>query len=254
MYHNHYKKGHGGKQLKSEADWRKLIAKYWGLCSLVDTHAGRIIDTLRECDLYEDTIIVFTSDHGDMMGSHRLLTKCVMFEEASAVPMMIKPVGKYETRRVRGPVSQIDLLPTLFALMGEKIPDHVQGHSLKDIVLGDSEPDRDVFIEWNGRNTSLPLRKWVAGQESVSLPGGIDEEQAIAAVEDPVRTIVTQDGWKFNFSPMGEHELYNLIDDPWETRNLYGLETNRGLMKDLAERIRAWQGTTSDGIFLPEVL
>jgi arylsulfatase A-like enzyme len=252
MYHSYYEKGHGGMPLKTEANWRRLIANYWGLCSLVDTHAGRIIDTLRECGLYEDTIIVYTSDHGDMMGSHRLLAKCLMFEEASTVPMMIKPAGRTEARRVKGPVSQIDLLPTLLDLMGGSIPGHVQGRSLKDLVLGDSEPDRDVFIEWNGRDTGVSLRERVAGQESVSLPGGFDEEKAIAAVADSVRTVVSQDGWKFNFSPMGEHELYNLAQDPWETRNLAGVAAHKPLMRDLAERIRAWQGRTSDGISLPE--
>ncbi|MHC4871633.1 MAG: sulfatase-like hydrolase/transferase [Planctomycetota bacterium] len=91
----------------NEEQWKDLIARYWGLCSQVDTHAGRILDTLQECGLADNTIVVFTSDHGDMMGSHRLIAKCVMFEEAVRVPMMIRLPGQKKGARIRGPVSQI---------------------------------------------------------------------------------------------------------------------------------------------------
>ncbi len=253
MYRSYYEKGHGGMSLKTEGDWRRLIANYSGLCSLVDTHAGRIIQTLRECGLYDDTIIVYTSDHGDMMGSHRLLAKCVMFEEAVTVPLIIKPAGDHQPHRVKGPVSQIDLVPTLLDLMDEKIPNHLQGKSLKNLILSGAEPERDVFIEWNGRNTGIPLRERVAGQESISLPKGFDESRASAAIEDQVRTVVTQDGWKLNLSPMGEHELYNLFQDPSETRNLAARPIHTRLMKDLYDRIKQWQEDTSDAISLPEL-
>ncbi len=246
-------KGHGGMPLRTEANWRRLIANYWGLCSLVDTHAGRIIDTLRECGLYDDTVVVYTSDHGDMMGSHRLLTKGVMFEEAVTVPLIVKPAGDHQPHRVRGPVSQIDLLPTLLDLMDERIPGHLEGASLKDFVLEGGQPQRDVFIEWNGRNTGTPPSGGVAGQDSRGLPRGLDETRASAAIVDPVRTIVTRDGWKLNLSPMGEHELYNLFQDPWEKRNLAAMPIHGRLMKGLAERIGAWQERTSDSTSLPQL-
>jgi len=112
--------------LKTEADWRRLRANYWGLNSLVDTHAGTILRTIEDCGLWDDTIIVFTSDHGDMMGSHQLVAKCVMFEEATRVPLLIKPAGRFAPRRVSHPVSQIDLVPTLLDLLGCQVPGHLQ--------------------------------------------------------------------------------------------------------------------------------
>ncbi len=248
---SYYEFGHGGEPLRTEADWRRLISRYWGLCSLVDTHAGTILNTLRECGIYDDTIIVFTSDHGDMMGSHRLLTKCVMFEEATTVPLIIRLPGQTEAKTIKRPVSQIDLLPTLLDLMGEDIPSHVQGKTMRPLIEdGEGTFEDDVFIEWNGRNSGI-WRKRVAGQESVGLPDGIGEEQAIAAIADPVRTIITPDGWKFNCSPMGEHELYNLNDDPLEMRNLANKKGNHPLMRELAARIRRWQDRTADGVQLP---
>ena len=80
---------------KTEADWRRMIANYWGLCSLVDTHVGTILQTLwRNPALADNTIVVYTSDHGDMMGSHRLIAKCVMFEEAVRVPLLVHLPGQ----------------------------------------------------------------------------------------------------------------------------------------------------------------
>ncbi len=100
LYHaGYYANGHSGLPLRTEDDWRRLIANYWGLCSLVDTQFGRVLDTLARCGLMEDTIIIYTSDHGDMMGSHRLLAKCTQFEEAATVPAGAHP----RSRRRRPP-------------------------------------------------------------------------------------------------------------------------------------------------------
>ena len=92
--------------LRTEHDWRRLIARYWGLCSLVDTHVGTILQTLAECRLDENTIVVFTSDHGDMMGSHRLVAKSVLFEEAVRVPLLVRLPGQTRQRRWAPPVSR----------------------------------------------------------------------------------------------------------------------------------------------------
>jgi len=251
---SYHERGHGGFQLRTESDWRKLISNYWGLCSLVDTHVGTILGSLRKYGVYDDTIIVFTSDHGDMMGSHRLLAKCVMFEEAVRVPMIVKLPGRSEGMRVKSPVSQIDLLPTLLDAMGETQPPHLQGKSLMPLMEGEDFDTGDVFIEWNGRDTGLAWSKLVAGQESVGLPQDIPEDRARAAISDSIRTVVTPDGWKFNLSTLGELELYNLNEDPFEKSNLAGRDDLRPLMDELAGRIGEWQRETSDATRLPRSL
>jgi arylsulfatase A-like enzyme len=256
--HAYFERGHSGLPLRTPADWRQMIAHYWGLCSLVDTHVGTILDTLTACGLDEHTIVVYTSDHGDMMGSHRLLAKCVMYEEAVRVPLLIRLppqlAGSLQQRwashRVHTPVSQIDVLPTLLDLMGQPIPSHLQGRSLRAFLEGcDKTSARDVFIEWNGPNNGF-------GDviDSVSIPESMRElaspEAISAAITDPVRTVVTPDGWKFNCSPLGEHELYNLLEDPGETRNLAGRVEMRPRMQELGERIRNWQKQTEDSVEL----
>jgi arylsulfatase A-like enzyme len=256
----YYEQGHSGLPLRTEADWRRMIANYWGLCSLVDTHVGTIMDTLEACGLWENTIVVYTSDHGDMMGSHRLLAKCVMYEEALRVPLLVRLPGhllgqapeQTASRRVTAPVSQIDLLPTLLDLMDCAPPDHLQGQSLRPLIEGDPDaPVEDVFVEWNGHNIGFGD---VIG--SVSVPEAMrdlaSKDEIIAAITDPVRTVITPDGWKFNCSPLGEHELYHLDEDPYEMTNLAARTDMRPRMEELLARICRWQERTGDDVDLLE--
>jgi len=244
--------------LRTEADWRELIANYWGLCSLVDTHVGTILRTLEGYGLADKTIVVYTSDHGDMMGSHRLVAKCVMFEEAVRVPLLVRLPGQTNTRRVRQPVSQIDLVPTLLDLMGEPVQGHLQGKSLKPLLEERADTDKaPVFIEWNGPDTLLGPRRGTP-MEDFSVPDWALEmasrEQIISAVTDPVRTVITPDGWKFSCSPLGEHELYNLDQDPLEVSNLANNHELHPLMNRMAASMRRWQDKTGDTVAIPASL
>jgi len=228
-----HKEGFGGDSLRTESDWRRLVARYWGLVSLVDTHAGRILDKLTECGLEENTVVVFTSDHGDMMASHKLLAKCVEYEEALKVPMLIRAPG-VSPRRVAGRVSQIDLVPTLLELMDEEIPDRLQGKSLAPEIRGE-RPFRaeDVFAEWNSSD--------------------IDPKQTPDpdAPDLAVRTAIDPAGWKLNWAESGESELYNLAADPLETVNLYSRAEHKEIAAKLKEKICAWQERTGDELKLP---
>jgi len=240
-------RGHSGMPLRTREDWQRIIANYWGLCSLVDTHVGIILDTVEACGLGDNTIVVFTSDHGDMMGSHRLLAKCVMFEEAIRVPLMIRLPGRDRGKHVRGPVSQIDIVPTLLDLLGGAAPGHLQGESLREIIEGRYvSRERNVFVEWNGSDTG------VVGDAAgtVRMPGRfsgvVSRDDLAGAVTDPVRTVITHDGWKLNQSPRGEHELYNLTRDPGETENLFGQEKYESVIDRLSDMIRQWRKRTGD--------
>ena len=249
LLREHYRRyGHGVSRLplETENDWRRMIANYWGLCSLIDTHVGTILDTLEQCGRGDDTIVVFTSDHGDMMGSHRLLAKCLMFEEAVRVPFMIRLPGAKKGRRVMGPVGQIDVVPTLLDLMGQPLDDSLQGRSLRPwLEREEARVSEPVFIEWNGPNNGLGDVK-----NDVKIPEWMKDmappDRIRAACKDPVRTVVAADGWKFNCSPLGEHELYRLDQDPYETRNIYA--ENTGVARRLQDLIEQWQQRTGDTV------
>jgi arylsulfatase A-like enzyme len=258
LFREHYRRhgcGSSPAPLDNEVAWRTLIARYWGLCSQVDAAVGRVLKALRRSGQEDDTIIVYTSDHGDMMGSHQLVAKCVMYEEATRVPWLIRLPGQAAQRRIPQPVSQIDMVPTLLDLLGRPRPEHLQGHSLRDVLEGRAEqPGRDVFIEWNGPNCGLGAD--VIGE--VKLPPDVaacaDRATAEKAILDPLRTVVAADGWKLTLSPdLGRHELYNLRDDPLETTNLADRPDMKPRMRDLANRIRDWQEQTCDRVELPPI-
>ena len=255
---------HANKATQSVAGWRDVIARYWGMITLVDRHIGRILDALDASGQAENTVVVFLSDHGDMMGSHRLSGKNVPFEESIKVPLMIRLPGQKEARRVTTRVSHIDLLPTLLDVLDQPLPGHLQGRSLRPLLSdedGSYEAD-DVFVEWQGVNQmiagELDIRRSgvehldQADRERETLPdylaGMVTREEAIEALTDTQRTVITQDGWKFTWSRLGSHELYNLADDPGETKNLARAPSHRERLRDLAGRIRTWQQRTGDTV------
>ncbi len=234
----------------TEQDWRQLIARYWGNVSLVDTHVGRILDTLHDCGLDDDTIIVFTSDHGDMMGSHKMAGKCTMFEESAKVPFMLRVPGDLEGgRRIADPVSQIDVLPTLLELMGQPIPSHLEGHSWVPFLRGQGGlVERNVFIEWNGPENGIVGGPGLGHNSPDCWKRMATEEQIVAAITDPVRTIVTPEGYKYTWSTIGEDELYDLNTDPGETVNLAVRDSHRETVRALRDKIANWQSRTRDQV------
>jgi arylsulfatase A-like enzyme len=202
----------------TEKEFRELIARYWGLNSQVDLSVGIILDKLEELGLADNTIVVYTSDHGDMMGAHRMVAKGVMYEEAVRIPWLMRvPAMGRRQRVIERPVSQIDLVPTLLELMGRsEAAAGLAGQSLVPLVMGGEVTQDHVFIEWNSR--------------------------------PKVRTVVSPDGWKLCLSNEDKCQLFNLREDPYETTNLYDSGKHETVIAGLTEKIRAWQKKTKDTV------
>lgn len=117
---------------QTEAQMRVAIAAYYGLTTFLDALVGQILDTLDECGLTETTRIIFTSDHGDMLGNHGIWAKSVMYEDSVAIPFIMAgpdvPSGQVETT----PVSLIDLFPTILDAAGVPVDPAAAGQSLLD--------------------------------------------------------------------------------------------------------------------------
>lgn len=236
-----------GTDLTAEDGCRELRAKYLGLVTLVDRAVGDIMGALDEAGLRDNTILVFTSEHGDMMGDHALIRKCVMYEEALKVPLIIRvPWLENGIGRIGGRFSQIDLVPTLLELLGEPIPDGLEGVSRAPVLRGEdvlSKPKRDdVFVEWNGTNS------WGKARQGLNL-----SDETWERVHGPWRTVVSAEGWKLNLSPVDQCELYDLNDDPYEQVNLFDDASQQERIHDLAGRIRRWQERTGDESPLPKL-
>jgi len=228
-----------GFDLRTEEGWRGVMARYWGNVTLVDRSVGKILQALAESGQAENTIVVFTSDHGEQMGDHGILGKTVMYEESIKVPLVIRaPMLGREQRRVGGNFSHIDLVPTLLELMGREVPEQMQGASRLAVLHGEQTlADDDVFVEWNGADGHPPA--------------SIGEAELNRSMAQPLRTVVSAERWKLNLLHNGQSELYNLNDDPHEQVNLFGQPEHQERVRDLAARVRAWQEHTGDMATLP---
>ncbi len=226
-----------GPKTNSEKEFRKVQAKYYGLVTLMDKAVGQILDAIEKAGISEETIVVFTSEHGDQMGDHNFFHKIVMYEQSVKVPCLIR-VPWLGSRDVTGRYSHIDTIPTLLDLMNIDIPKHLQGESKAGrIKKGETLEDNDIFLDWNGR--------------SVDQRFPLSELERMREI--PHRCIVTGDGWKLNLSVGDQSELYDLKNDPYEHTNLYNDPAHSVKVVELAKKIRNWQIETGDTALIPDV-
>ena len=141
-----------------ELRWRADIAQYWDNITHLDKAVGQMLQALEDAGIADNTIVVFTSDHGDQMGDHHLIGKAVMYEESIRVPLLMRvPWLTDHQEMIQGRVSHIDVVPTLLELIGEPVPGHLQGTSRVDVFKNEVTLEgNDVVIDWNGLKTQMP--------------------------------------------------------------------------------------------------
>ena len=216
----------------SEEYWRALIARYWGMVTLVDRAVGTMLRALEDAGVADNTIVVYSSEHGDQLGEHNIIQKAVFYEQSIRVPMLMRvPWLAGSETRVSGRYSHIDTVPTLLDLVGADLPGHLQGESRVPVLEGEATLEgNDVMIDWTGRDSKEPL-----GMQSVDH-----------------RILVSHDGWKLNLGEGDQGELYDLDGDPTESTNLFDDPLQEERVRDMASRIRAWQRATGDTAPLPD--
>jgi len=216
-------------------EYRSIKQRYLGLVTLVDQTIGAILGCLEQLGLSDNTIVVHTSDHGDSLGAHHLFAKEVMFEEATRVPFLIRLPGQKRGKLIPQPVSHIDLIPTLLDLLGQ--PKHPQcaGKSLQPLIHDEAMPPASIFIEWAPNRTKVKKGTSLAPRRTVKR-----------AVDESTRTVVSSDGWKLCLRDKDLNELYNLRDDPLETRNLYADREYASVISRYTDEIHRWQESTQD--------
>ncbi|MCB0196013.1 MAG: sulfatase-like hydrolase/transferase [Anaerolineae bacterium] len=206
-----------------ELEWpsfAEATACYYGFCSLIDDQVGRIVAALRQSGQIDNTLIVFTSDHGDYMGAHRLLLKGIpAFDEAYSIPLILRGPGIAAGRHVDAHASLIDLAPTLVELTtGDNFV--CQGRSLVPLIQADAAAPDDwrpeAFAECHGQRFHYTQR------------------------------ILWRDEWKYVFNGFDYDELYNLADDPYEQVNRAHDPACRQELEMMAERMWALMYQTND--------
>ncbi|MFQ1061715.1 sulfatase-like hydrolase/transferase [Bordetella trematum] len=135
---------------------KKALAGYYGLCSFLDENVGKLLTTLDDLDILDDTRVLYTSDHGDNLGARGMWGKSNLFEEAAAVPLIIAGPDIPAGRCIQTPVSHVDVTPFIYQAVGENSPSLTQdlpGVSLFDLAQG-AEPVRNVMAEYHGMGSA----------------------------------------------------------------------------------------------------
>jgi arylsulfatase A-like enzyme len=142
---------------------RETLAGYYAHCSALDACFGRLRQAVREMGLDRNTIIVFTSDHGDMVGSHGLWRKQQPYDESACIPFLMRVPG-VNSRRETSPINTPDIMPTLCGLCGLPVPDSVEGRDYTPLIDGrpfKSEPSLIANYHPFGQSSrNLGGREW----------------------------------------------------------------------------------------------
>lgn len=219
---------HAGKVRRRPAftpdRWRLLRHAYYRLVEKVDAQIGQILDALRETGQEDNTIVLFTSDHGEMAGAHELNQKHSLYDESARVPLIVAGPGVRPGAVVEEPVSLLDLLPTACDLAGVPAPADLPGVSLRPAAGGlPFERPGDVVVQTS----------W-AGEVS-------------GAIATQARCLVTGTH-KYVVHEWGEHreQLFDRRSDPWEMTNLALEGRHRPLLQEHRHRLRAWCVASGD--------
>ena len=222
---------------RTQLQW--LYRSYYGTVSHLDHEVGLILQTLKEAGADDNTIVVFTSDHGDQLLEHGLTGKNVFFEASIHVPLMIRLPGLVRPGRYDALVESVDVLPTLFELAGLPEPEDCQGRSLVSLCSesgGTSAPRDAVFSE------NVIPEVITSGNLDFSFTKG----EGVKGIRHPDAKMVRTQRWKYNYYPEGYEELYDLQTDPRERRNLAEDPGFKPVVDDLRQRLLNWLITADE--------
>lgn len=199
---------------------RRGRAGYYGLITYLDEKIGRLIAALEETGQRENTVIIHTSDHGEMNGEHGMWRKSNFYEESSRVPLQIAwpghlPAGK----RITEVVSLVDLVATFVEMSGASPAATLDGDSLTDLMRGDSEHWKDeAFSEYLAHGVERPM------------------------------AMLRRGGYKYNYSLGDSSELYDIEADPGEFTNLADDEAYRSVVAEMQSRLLShWDPVEIEG-------
>ena len=204
------------------SDWERLVRFYYAFTTMIDSQIGRMLDHLDRSGLAENTVVLLVADHGETLGSHGgLMNKGYHhFEETHRIPFIVRDPRRTDGGGVRdGLVSQTDVYPTILDLAGADFDtEQIHGRSLTPLLEGRNGDWRDMVVtEFNGVDNAMAT----------------------------MRTL-RWDHYKYGFNAANMDELYDLNEDPHETRNLIRDPAYREVAYEAQERLRDWIQSTGD--------
>ena len=205
---------------------RDVTALYYGMTTWVDDTVGRMLAALESAGLAENTIVIFTSDYGDNLGSHGMVQKNTPNEESLRVPYIIRWPAKLATNKVdhTNVISHVDIMPTLLSLLDYPIPDHIDGRDFKSMlkdVGGSSDTNSHAYFETSEG----------AGIRTTDRLCFIPYDDAHSAKE------IRSNTRKLAETPA---QFYNLTNDPYEQDNLAGADREQEEQTRLIRMVHDW--------------
>ncbi len=220
--------------LLDETEWRETRACYYGMISELDACLGTLFGFLKQTGEWDNTLIIFSSDHGDYMGDHYLIDKAHFFDATMRVPLIIRdPSARADMTRGQNLnhfAELVDLAPTILEFLGQPIPDRFQGRSLLNIVRGNTEnPIRtEIFFEADFRTRP-------------TVDASVDPDQCLFWV-------VRDDRYKYiqfaseSMPPI----LFDLGQDPGEFTNLAQSPSHAGVVAEYCQKLLRWRMRNED--------
>ncbi len=200
------------------------LLHYYAMITSLDICMGRINDALNEAGISEDTIVIFTSDHGDMLGSQGHRLKQRPWEESINVPFILRYPRKVASGQRRDwIVSSVDLMPTILGLCDISIPSQVQGLDYSATFLGESQTERDAAFLFNVHRGGGPNTDW--------------------------RGIRTKE-WTYAYHFAGDWVMYDLKNDPYQLKNLIDDPKFAAKKKELQDQLESMRNDLGESLAL----
>ena len=214
---------------------RRLRARYLGDVTLIDEQIGRVIERLKEMGVWENTTVIFTSDHGDHLGDHWLQQKSFFFESSAKVPLIFYGPDVIGGGSSQENVSHIDLMPTLLEYCGLTMP-------------ADRDEVGNLLYDYADFGDAISLLPWLTGQTTESGRRVVVSESGVHGLH----VMAKQGNDKYTYyADSGEFEYFNLEDDPEELDNHLGAyrwetlpEEVEATLTDVLARAKEHEGTT----------
>lgn len=220
-----YKQNLKGKEL-AEWKYQRYMRDYAKTVKSLDDNVGRVLDYLKEHDMLDNTLVVYTSDQGFYMGEHGWFDKRFMYEESMHTPLIMHlPKGLDKRGDIPQLVQNIDYAPTFLELAGAEIPEDIQGVSLVPLLKGESPKDWRKSLYYHFYE--YPAEHMVKRHYGVRT----DHYKLIHFYND-----------------IDEWELYDLKEDPTEMHNIYGKPGMEEITKNLREELLRLQEQYNDPI------
>ncbi|MEA4981688.1 MAG: sulfatase-like hydrolase/transferase, partial [Paludibacter sp.] len=235
----------------------ELRTIYLGMMRMIDDQLQRFVDNLKAQGVYDNTIIVFISDHGDYVGEYSLMKKGAGLDEiATRIPMQWSGPGiKASALPHNAHVSMADIFPTICEIMDAPIPVDVQGRSLWPMLQGKPYPAKEfesMYAE-HGYGGQFYTKKdgtdYIAEGAITKTKYFFDELNTWT--QSGFTKMVRKGNWKIIFDMEGNGQLYNLKNDPYELKNLFNTKKYSNVKAELLQDLLKWEIATGDPMPTP---